>query len=76
MEIYHLKFQDSELGYSHQRWPDKKSDLMADSRVGKTGERLLLGMDILPLSPILATAPDTWAEAITSPQAMTEGKQA
>lgn len=36
--------------------------LMAASRVWKTWERLLLGMDILPLSPVLATVPDTSGE--------------
>lgn len=62
MDIYHLKFQDVELGYVHQRWPDEKSTLMAPHRVGKTKERLL-GMDILPLSPTPASASDTSAEA-------------
>lgn len=57
MENYHLKYQDSELGYTYQRWPDKKSSLKAAIRVGKTRESMVLGMYILPLSPALASAP-------------------
>lgn len=75
MEIYHLKYQDSELGYTYQRWPDKKSVLKAAIRVGKTRESILLGTYILPFPPTLATALDTSAEA-KSFQAMAEGKQA
>lgn len=63
MESYHLKYQDSELGYTYQRWPDKKSALKAAIRVGKTRESMLLGMYILPLPPTLVTAPDASAEA-------------
>lgn len=76
MEIYHLKFQDLDLGYTHHRWPGKKSALTAASRVGKTREKLLLAMGILPLSPTLAAAPDTSAEANMSFQAMAEGRWA
>lgn len=74
MENYHLKYQDSELGYIYQRWPDKKSSLKAAIRVGKTRESMLLGMYILPLSPAFASAPAPQQKQ--SFQAMAEGKQA
>lgn len=76
MEIYHPKFHDSELDYTYQRGSYEKSALMTAGRVGKTEERLLLGMGILSLSLTAAEAPGTSIEANMSFQAMAEGMQA
>lgn len=47
---------------------------MAAGRVGKIGQTLPLGMDIVPQSPTLVTTPE--AEANMSFQALAEEKQA